>query len=245
MPVQRSLTVAEYIAMTDLYAGGIEYLIDAIGDLVTDASAIGAAVDVRDMVTAFAQPDKAQLTADLINPVIGVIAALGREATLAAFYGQFNSAVLNHLGQDLNAWLADDGARVHHLWKRGGNPNIAAVNTFPPVTVLGTYAVTGSGAGTLTAGAAVATALYGGAQIELEVIDDTVGAADIDVTCTCTTAAGGTVTKTGQIPNGSIVGAKVQLGTAADRIVAVTAVAIEGGTNGDDFQVQTMEDARA
>lgn len=245
MPIQRSLTVAEYITMTDHYAAGIGYLVDAIGDLETAASAIGKAVEVRDLITAWAEPDEARVTADLINPAIGVITALGREATLSAFFGMFNSAVLNHLGQDLNDWLAADGTRVHHLWKRGGNPNIAAVNTFPPVTVLGEFAASGSGEGTFTEGEEVNTVLYGGAQIELEVINQAIGIAAITVTCTCTTAAGSTVEREGEILAEATVGTKVALGTAADRIVAVTAIEITGGTTGDDFQVQTMEDARA
>ena len=237
--------MAEYIEMTDNYAVGIGYQIEALGDEDTAASAIGYAAAVRDIVTAFADPDEADITADLINPVIAVVAALGREATLAGFYSQFNAAVLSHLGEDLNAWLADDGTRVHHQWKRGGNPNISAVNTFPPVTVLGSYAVSGSGAGAYTAEDAVATALYGGAQIELDVTGQTTGAAAIVATLTCTTASGSTVSREVTITGESEVGTTFAAGTAADRIVAVTAVTITGGTNGDDFQVQTMEDARS
>ena len=242
MTTKRSLTVAEYIAMTDLFAAGGGYLIAALGDEDTAASAIGKAAAVRDYVTAFADPDEADITADLINPVIAVVEALGRPSTLSTFFAQFNSAVISHLGQDLNTWLTADGTRVHPDFKRACNPNISAVNTFPPVTVLGTYAVSGSGAGTLTDGDAVDTTLFGGAQLELEVTGGTIGAASITVTVVGTTASGSSITKTGTITNGSEVGAKFDVGIGTDRYVDVTSVTITGGTTGDAFQIQTKLD---
>jgi hypothetical protein len=131
---------------------------------------------------------------------------------------------------------------VSHWWKRGGNVAINPVNVFPPATILGSFAVTGSGAGTFTDSAQVDTTKYGGAQIELEVTGNVIGAAAIDVTVNAVTATGATVQKTGQIPAESAVGYKVALGTAADRIVNATDIDITGGTNGDAFRVQTIED---
>lgn len=242
MTTQRALTVAEYIAMADLYADAGGYLIASVGDEDTAASAIGKAAAVRDLVTAFADPDEADITADLINPVIAVVEALGRNSTFSTFFAQFNSAVIAHLGEDLNAWLLADGTRVLPNFKLACNPNISAANTCPPVTELGTYAVTGSGEGTLTDGDAVDTALFGGAQVEVEVTDGTVGAADIVVTVVGLTAAGASITKTATITNGSIVGTKFDVGLAADRYVDVTSVTITGGTNGDAFKIQTKLD---
>lgn len=242
MTTQRALTVAEYIAMADLYAEAGGYLIASVGDEDTLASAIGKAAAVRDYVTAFADPDEADITADLINPVIAVVEALGRNATFSTFFAQFNSAVIAHLGSDLNAWLLADGTRVLPDFKLACNPNISAANTCPPVTVLGTYAVSGSGAGTFTDGDAVDTTLFGGAQLELEVTDGTIGGASITVTVVGTTASGSSITKTGSITNGSLVGTKADVGIGTDQYVDVTSVTITGGTNGDAFRIQTKLD---
>lgn len=242
MTTQRKLTVAEYIAITDLYAQAGGYLITALGDEDTAASAIGKAAAVRDLIVAFADPDEADITNDLIGAVIGVVTALGTPATLATFFSRANAAVVGHLGTDLNAWLTADGTRVHPDFKRACNPNISAVNTFPPVTVLGTYAVSGSGAGALTDGDAVNTTLFGGAQIELEVTGGAIGAASITVTVVGTTASGSSITKTGTIDSGALVGAKFDVGIGSDRYVDVTSVTITGGTTGDAFKIQTKLD---
>jgi hypothetical protein len=239
---QRALTVAEYIAITDLYAAAGGYLIASVGDEDTATSAIGKAAAVRDYITAFADPDEADITADLINPVIAVVTALGRSSTFSTFFAQFNSAVIAHLGSDVNAWLTADGTRVHPDFKNACNPAILAVNVFPPVTVVGTYAVTGSGAGTLTDGVAVDTTLYGGAQLELEVTDQQLGVAAITATVVGTTAAGAALTKTGTITGEAAKGAKFDVGSAGDRFADITAVTITGGTNGDKFKIQTKLD---
>jgi hypothetical protein len=242
MTTQRNATVSEFISWADEYCKGVKVLITALGDEDTEGTAIHYAANVRDMVTALDQPDEAQLTADLIDPAIAVVAALAREAAIGSFYAAFNQGMRAHLGSDLNTWLAADGTRVNSYWKRAGDTSLLPVNCCPPVTVLGAYAVSGSGTGTLTDGAAVDTVKYGGAQIQLRVTGQQIGAASIDVSVTCTTASGSTVTRTGTITNGSEVDTLVELGTAADRIVDITAVTISGGTAGDDFQIETMED---
>lgn len=242
MTEQRQLTVAEYIAMTDILAQAGGYLIAALGDEDTAESSIGKAALVRDYVTAWAEPEDAQVTADLINPVIAVVEALGRPSTLATFFAQFNSAVLNHLRQDVNAWLTADGTRVHPDFKAACNPGISAVNTFPPLTVMGTYEVTGSGKGTFTDGAAVDPTQHGGAQLELEVVDGAIGGESIIVTVVGTTASGSALTKTGTITDGAEVGAKFDVGLGTDRYVNVTSVTITGGTVGDKFKIQTKPD---
>jgi len=120
------------------------------------------------------------------------------------------------------------------------------VNVFPPVTVMGTFAVSGSGAGTWTedpgSEGEIDTALYADAQLECEVINQPVGAQDIVVTVIGTNRLGGAESHGSTIPNGSIVGTKVAVGTADDRFAKVTNVTITGGTAGDDFQVQSKED---
>lgn len=242
MTVQRKLTVAEYIAMTDLLAQAGGYLMAALGDEDTADSAIGKAALVRDYVTAWAQPDEAQVTADLINSVIAVVEALRRPVTFSTFFAQFNSAVLTHLGQDVNAWLTADGSRVHPNFKTACNPGISAVNVFPPLTVMGTYEVTGSDTGNFTKGAVVNPTLYGEAQLELEVTDGSIDGADITVTVVGITASGSAITETGTITNGAAMGAKFDVGSSTDRYVSVTSVTIEGGTTGDAFKIQTKLD---
>src|SRR5690606_639929 len=97
----RKIEVPEYIQITDLYAVGIQAIFAALGDEDTPGSAIAQAAAVRDLVTALALPDEAQLTADLISPAINVVTEIGRESALAGRFAQFNNAVLIHLGQDL------------------------------------------------------------------------------------------------------------------------------------------------
>lgn len=242
MPAQRLITPAEYITFTDHLARMINVLLTAKGVEDTPATAAAHAAAVRNAITALADPDDADITVDLLPAAIALVAAVERESEVASLSAGFNSAVITHLGQDLNTWLTASGLRVHHLFRRGGNTAILPVNVFPPVTVLGSMAVTGSGAGTFTDGQAVNTSLYGGAQIELEVTGNPIGAADIVVTVAVTLANGTTSTRSGTIPNGSIVGATVALGEATDRIVNVTGVTFTGGTNGDAFRVQTVED---
>ena len=242
MPTQRLLTQAEYIAFTDKYAKAIQYLLAAKGDEDTPATAAYQARLARDQLVAFAAVDEYKITADLDDAVGAVVTAVARESDLVSYFANFNSAVLSHLAQDLNTWLQTGALRVHHYWRRGGNTSIQATNVFPPVTNLGSFAVTGAGAGTFTDGQAVDTSVYGGAQIELEVTGNPVGAANIDVTVACVLADATTVNKVGTIVAASPVGTKVALGVGSDRVVNITGVTIALGTNGDAFRVQTKED---
>jgi len=239
---QRQITVAEYISWTDLLADAIQVLFAAKGVEATPDTAAYHCAAVRNAITALAQPDEADITVDLLPAAVNLVTAAERESDVSGMFAGFNSAVTSHLGQDLNTWLSSGGLRVHHLFRRGGNTTILPANVFPPVTVLGSMAVTGAGAGTFTDGQAVDTARYGGAQMELEVTGNAIGAADIVATVSSVFANGTTDTRTATIPNGSIVGAKVALGTSADRIVNITGLSFTGGTNGDTFRVQTIED---
>ncbi|MBN1630479.1 MAG: hypothetical protein JW990_11990 [Thermoleophilia bacterium] len=242
---QRLLTVEEYIAWTDLLCEAIKVLFTAKGDEDTPATAAYHCAAARNAITALEDPDEAKLTVDLLPSAMALVARAELESEVSSMFSGFNSAVIGHLGTDLNAWLTAEGIRVSHWWKRGGNVTIAPVNVFPPVTTLGSFAVTGSGAGTYTDSGQVDTSKYGGAQIQLEVTGNPIQAASIDVTVTARTAAGATVVREKTIPNGSTVGTTFDLGTEADRIVDVTGITITGGTNGDAFRVQTMEDARS
>ncbi|MBN1320736.1 MAG: hypothetical protein JXA87_07845 [Thermoleophilia bacterium] len=241
---QRQLTVAEYIAWTDLLSEAIKILFTAKGKEETPATAAYHCAAARNAITALEDPDEAKLTVDLLPAAMALVAKAELESDISSMFATFNSAVIGHLGANLNAWLQADGTRVSHWWRRGGNVTISPVNVFPPVTTLGSFAVTGSGAGVYTDSDEVETDKYGGAQIQLEVTGNTIGAAAIEVTVNCITASGGTVQRVGSIPAASAVGFTVDLGTSVDRIVDVTSITVTGGTNGDAFRVQTMEDAR-
>jgi hypothetical protein len=241
MPAQRELTQAEYIALTDCYAQAIREMIDAIGDEDTPGTVADYAADARNEITAFTMPDEAQLTADLIDAAIEVCTQIGYTRNLATFFSTFNAAVTRHLGQDVNTWLALGSDRVHYYFRQGGNSALLPANVFPPATALGSFAVTGSGAGTFTDGDAVDTTLYGGAQISVKTTH-AIGAVAIGLTITCLDEDGEEVEVTGTIPENTLNDATIELGTAADRIVDVTAVEITGGTADDAFTVQTVED---
>jgi hypothetical protein len=243
MTTQRLLTVAEYIGFVDDYSSGIKALLTAVGDEDTPTSMVAYAAAVRDTVVAFAEPDEADITQDLIDGVINTIAAIGREAAIAQYFAPFNSAIRQHIGQDLSTWLEADGTRVPHWWKRAGDTGITPINCFPPETVLLTVAVTGSGTKTTVAGAAVDQTKYGGAQVALKVINQSIGAASIVATVTGVDAAGAARSWTATLTNGSAQGTVVNCaGTGNNNGVSVSAISFTGGTNGDDFEVVTVED---
>lgn len=247
MTTQRLITQAEYISFTDKLSEMINVLFTALGDEDTPGSAASEAADFRDQIVAFVLPDEAKITADFIDQAIALVTALERESTIMSYCASFNSAVISHLGTDVNAWLATSGLRVHHLFRRGGNSSLSPVNVFPPVTVMGTFAVTGSGTGTWTedpdTNGKVDTRMYADAQLEVMVINQPIGAADITVSITGTDFDGNAQgPHVAVIPSGSIVGTKVDVDLSTDRFATVTLVTITGGTSGDNFQVQTKED---
>lgn len=241
MTTQRKITQEEYIELTDLYSSAIKTLWTALGDEDTLGSACAAAAEARSTVTAWEDPDEAQMTNDFIGAAIYVVQALGQLNFLSGYFASFNSAMNAHLQESLDDWLADGGLRVSYYWKRSGNPSIGAANVFPPETSLGSFVVSGSGQGTFTAGGTVDTNYYGGAQLKLKATT-AIGLADIDVTLTCLDEAGEEVEVEGQIPGGTQQNAEIELGTSADRIVQVTDVEISGGTATDAFEILTIED---
>jgi len=247
MTTQRKITVAEYIAWTDMFAAAVEILFTAHGDEDTPDTAAAECAAFRDDVVAFTDPDEAEITAAFIDVAISLVSAMELERTLASYFSQFNSAVIAHLGEDLNDWIEFDGTKVHHLFKRGGNLQLSPVNVFPPITILGDFAVSGTDAGTWTPNpdndAEVDTANYADAQLECEVINQTIGGASITVHVTGTDFDGNSQgPHDAIITSGAIVGDKFDVGTSVDRYATITAVTITGGTNGDDFQIQTKED---
>lgn len=243
---QRLITYAEYIAFTDTLSGMIEVLLTALGDEDTPGSAAAEAAALRNSIVAFAAVDEAKITADLIDAAIALVTTVGQESMLASYCSGFNSAVTSHLGTDLNAWLTIGGLRVHNLYRRAGNTSLSPVNVFPPVTILGTFTVTGDGAGLFTADpitdGGVDTSMYADAQLEVKVIGQQLGASEIVMTVIGTDFAGAAQSHTATITTGAAKDAVFDVATAADRFATVTSITITGGINGDDLQIQTKED---
>lgn len=244
MTTQRKITGVEYLAMVDDYASSIKATLAATGTEDDAGTAAHYASHVRDQVTAFAAADEAQLTADLIDAAIAVVAAWTLETSLAARFSQFNSAVRSHLGTDLNAWLILQAAgRVSHWWRRGGDTAISPANVFPPETILRSVAVTGSGTSTQVAGTAVSTTLYGGGQVALKAKNQQIGAADVVATIVGVDAAGVARSWTCTMPSGSAADTVVNAaGTGVETGISCSAVTFTGGTNGDDVDVIVVED---
>jgi len=244
---QRTMTANEYITWTDILAQAIGVLLTAKGAEATESTAAYHAAEFRNAITALTEDDEAQVTADFIDVAIALVTQVERESEIQTLFARFNSAVTSHLGGSVNTLLTNAGLRVHHYWKRAGNLAILAANAFPPITTMGTFAASGSGAGTWTEDpdteGEIDTTNYGGAQLEVEVVEQTLGAAAITVTVTGVDANGDELEKSStEIPLESIVGTKADVGTSDDRFAAVTSVAIAGGTNGDDLRIQSKED---
>jgi hypothetical protein len=224
----------------------IQVLRTTIGDEDTPATAAAYAAAVRNAITAFAEPDEAKLTIDLLPAARDMVTAVGNVARIASYMSGFNSAVLSHLGQDLNTWLSVGELRVHPLFRQGGNASIQPVNVFPPATVLATFTVTGSGAGTLTLDPTtlglINTALYGDAPLEVKVINQQLGASQIVMTVVGLNFAGAAQSHVATITSGAAQDAVFDVATASDRFARVTAATITGGTGGDDLQIQSKVD---
>lgn len=244
MTVMRKITGLEYLTWADYLSSAIKAVMAVTGDEDTPGSAAYYAMQVRDEITALAEPNEYQITVDLLPAAGAAVTAWQVASALAARVSQFNSAVRSHLAEDLNAWLISEAAgRVSHWWRRGGDTSISPANVFPPETILGTVAVTGSGTCTFTAGAAVPTTLYGGAQVAVRVTGQTVGAANIGVSVTGLDSTGTSRTWTGTIPAESEVSTVVNLaGTGVTAGVSASACTVTLGTNGDDFEIITIED---
>lgn len=244
MTVQRLMTAQEYLDWTDILVEAIDALLTAKGNEDTPGSAAAFAAELRDAITALGDPDEADITIDLLLTVQQLVDAMTLESSVSSMFGAWNSAVSRHLGSDVNDLLDDAGLRVHHYWKRAGNLMILPKNAFPPVTYLGTYAVTGSGTGTLTkVNGGLCSTLYSDAVLEVEVREQTLGVAQIVMTVNGTNFAGQAMSKTATITAEATVGTKFVVGNGTtERFYTITTVTITGGTNGDDLRIQTKED---
>lgn len=114
---------------------------------------------------------------------------------------------------------------------------------WPPVTAMGTFAVSGAGAGTFTDGDAIDGNLYGPGDCELEVT--AVGGASVSLvaTVTGTDENGATVTGEATFSTASL-GDKVDVtpDQAGKQFQDITNITITGGASGDEFTIQSKVD---
>lgn len=114
---------------------------------------------------------------------------------------------------------------------------------FPPVTVLGTVALTGKDEGTFTDGVAVDTTLYGGGDIEAEATHAIGAVNDLDITVTGYDENGERQTWEGSFTKEDVLGTKVDLVNDCNaRCVDVINIEFDDGNADDAFKVQTKLD---
>ena len=115
---------------------------------------------------------------------------------------------------------------------------LSSRNVYPPVTLLGSFSVSGAGAGTYTDAGGIDTTLYGGSDIEAEA---TAACSNITITAVGVDVDGATVNCAGLL-NGAT-GTKVNLTSAnGKKIVDINSATISGGSAGNTFKIQTKLD---
>ncbi|MBN1632223.1 MAG: hypothetical protein JW990_20905, partial [Thermoleophilia bacterium] len=80
---QRQMTVAEYIAWTDLLSEAIQVLFTAKGDEDTPATAAYHCAAVRNAITALEDPDEAKITVDLLPAAMALVAKAELESDVS------------------------------------------------------------------------------------------------------------------------------------------------------------------
>jgi hypothetical protein len=116
---------------------------------------------------------------------------------------------------------------------------LSAANVFSPNVTTGRVDKA-AGVWAYTDGSALNTVLYAPAQLEIFVPTGyTIGVADCVLTISCTTAAGGTETKSATMPGGSVAGTAVAVGTSGNVYVQTSNCTVTGGTNGDRVSIRT------
>lgn len=145
----------------------------------------------------------------------------------------------------INNYLAANGLQVHPYAAKvvasNGAGTIDAGNIFALVTELGTMD-RGVSAWTFTDGASIDMTACAPAQFEAYVPPGyTIGAASCVLTVTCKLIGGTTQDKVVTVPNGSIAGTAVDIGTGVNLYWDVTLCTATGGTSGDRVQLRSKQ----
>lgn len=240
-----SLSAADLLTVLDSVAKGVALFEGALGILGSESNTVskGAANNVATL----------QALADIA--VQGDLAAVFRaraEATKAgALYRTLGGSAIQRAldkhygdataGGSLNAFLKAQDKRVHPDLRKIGF-QIDAENAFAPTAVdpVASFAVTGSGAGSFSAGSDVDTTLYGKANMSVKTTT-LIGAAPIIATLAMTKLDGSTESKQVTIPGATAQNTVIAIGTpGTDMYVGCSGISITGGTNGDGFKVVSV-----
>ncbi len=236
-----ALGTTALLTILDSLAKGYQILAAAVGASGADAGTVakGAA---NNLATLIAQADE-DVAADLIGPFRArADEVVAPTVGLGALWGRGLARALDgHYGSTggLNKALAAAGARVHPDLRKLGIP-IDAANAFDPnVETLGSFAVSGSGAGVYTPGSVVNRSLYGKANVVIHATTSI--PTGLTATLTLTKIDGSSETKAATFSGGSPSGTEVAIGTpGTDMYVACTAVTISGGAAAEAFSVLTQ-----
>lgn len=235
-----ALALATLLTVLDSIAKGVEVLEGSVGT-GSEAGTVskGAANNVDTVMAVADSAVQADLMAALVARATNVKQAVVERALIGA---PIQRALDRHYGDvygGLNQFLANQDARVHPLLRNIGF-QIDSTNAFCPTVVdpVASFVVSGSGAGTFTAGTAIDQSLYGKAHLMLRTTS-VIGVAAIAVTLTLTRADGGSTTKVVNVPGGTLSGVEFDVGLTTDRYLACTNISITGGTAGDAFKIIT------
>lgn len=245
------LSWANILAFADSLGVQYDRLNVALG-AATESGSVRKAANLNLGRIMTATGTEAQVGADMLGDSITHLANVTAESTKAA-------ELLKGDVDNLYSHVRDRGAAVNSLdlqaeannarfspsfakLLRACSKTLEALNVFPAVTTLATFAVTGDGAGTYTDGAEIDTALYGGGDLEAVAVG-AIGGANIVITAAILKEGSVAGTATGTLTAGSPDGTAVNLTIAASaKAIDVTGITITGGTNGDDFIIRTKLD---
>lgn len=233
-----ALALATLLVVLDSIAKGVEVLETAAG---TGAEAGTVSKGAANNVTTLLAEADSAVQADLMAVFVGR-ATMVKQAVIerALVGGPVQRALDRHYGEafgSLNDFLKNQDARVHPLLRNVGF-QIDAPNAFCPTAIdpVASFLVTGSGAGTFTAGTSVDESNYGKAHFKVRTTS-VIGAAAIAATLTLRKADGSTENKVVNIAGLTGSGVEFDVGVAADRYLACTNISITGGTASDAFKV--------
>lgn len=151
-------------------------------------------------------------------------------------------ALDQHVG-GLNDFLDDNAMHIHYHCKTC-YPTLLPRSVFPPVTELGTLAMSDADTGTITVGDSVDTDLYGDGLIELYTTV-LIGAADLTGTVYGTDIDGNSVQADFTVSSGTATETVVAI-SGTTRFVSIdkdlTEASLSGGTNGDALTIRTTFD---
>lgn len=238
-----ALALNTLLTVLDSIAKGVEVLEGAVG---TGSEAGTVSKGAANNVTTLQAVADSVVLADLMPAFVSRASIVKQAVIERALVGMsIQRALDRHYGEaygSLNDFLKQQDARVHPLLRNIGF-QIDATNAFCPTAIdpVASFLVTGSGAGTFTAGSAVDETNYGKAHFKVRTTS-LIGAAAIAVTLTLTQADGSSTTKVVNIPGATASGTEFDVGLTTDRYLACTNISITGGTAADAFKtISTVE----